>query len=390
MPVILGARRYPPIPCPPVNTETSIAILTSVGFHQLPAHHYLQAIQKLKPDIAIGLADIVHGKPPGVKRREKMVDRTHAFTRDALEQLYEVPEAEVEKEKSRTAYFAPILPLDNAQQSLYVNDLETEFRDYLSGLALYESPSLTFIPEALGDLPRLLLSDPPSPHEILRDISFGADLLTIPLIGASSDAGIAMDFTFPVPDEVKGVEPQPLGINLWSSVHTKDPSPLREGCECYACRHHHRAYFNHLLAAKEMTAWALLQIHNYHIIDQFFAGVRGSIERGTFTEDVQAFNRAYVSALPERTGEGPRYVSHCSICRLDFVDKGVDCVDISSLRQELFNPDACHGCMDGLTMLRRSLPNHSLPLQRRILTQKDWRSMALLRKYDKGTLFAIL
>lgn len=315
MPVILGPRRYPPIPCPPVNTETSIAILTSVGFHQLSAHHYLQAIQTLKPDIAIGLADIEHGKPPGVKRRGKMVDRTHAFTRDALEQLYEIPEAEAEKGKSRTAYFAPILPLNNAQQSLYLDDLETEFHDYLSGLALYESSSLTFIPESLGELPRLLLSDPPSPHEILRDISLGADLLTIPLIGASSDAGIALDFTFPVPSEVQGAEPRPLGIDLWSSIHAKDLSPLREGCECYACRHHHRAYFNHLLAAKEMTAWALLQIHNYHIMDQFFAGVRGSIQRGTFTEDVQAFNRAYVSALPERTGEGPRYVSHCLLCR---------------------------------------------------------------------------
>lgn len=308
MPMILGPRRYPPIPCPPTNTETSIAILTSIGFLQLSAGHYLEAIQKLKPDIAIGLADIVLGKPPGVKRRGKMVDRTHAFTRDALEQLYEAPKAQ--GEKSRAAYFAPILPLDNAQQSLYLDDLETEFRHYLSGLALYESFSLTFIPESLGDLPRFLLSDPPSPHEILREISLGADLLTLPLLGSSSDAGIALDFTFPAPSSTEdGVEPPPLGIDLWSSAYAKDLSPLREGCECYACRRHHRAYFNHLLNAKEMTAWALLSIHNYHIIDNFFAGVRESIQRGSFEEDVQSFNRVYVSALPAQTGEGPRYVS---------------------------------------------------------------------------------
>lgn len=305
--MILGPRRHPPIPCPPSNTQTSIAILTSIGFRQLSAAQYIDAVQTLKPDIAIGLADIVLERPPGVKRRGKMVDRTHAFTRDALEKLYEVPE--MQAEKSSPAYFAPILPLDNAQHTLYLDDMETEFRDYLSGLALYESASLTFIPTSLGSLPRLLLSEPTSPHEILRDISLGADLLTLPLIGTASDAGIALDFTFPAPSTPQEAdEPRPLGIDLWSPVHAKDTSPLRAGCECYACRQHHRAYVNHLLHAKEMTAWVLLSIHNYHIIDDFFAGVRESIRRGTFEEDVQSFNRVYASSLPERTGEGPRCV----------------------------------------------------------------------------------
>lgn len=309
--MILGPRRYPPIPCPPTNTETSIAILTSIGFRQLSAEQYMEALQRLKPDIAIGLADIVLGNPPGVKRRGKMVDRTHAYTRDALEQLYEVPEGE--GKKSQAAYFAPVLPLDNAQQSLYLDDLETEFREYLSGLALYESCSLTFIPESLGDLPRLLFSDPPNPHEILRDISLGADLMALPLIGSFSDAGIAFDFGFPAPSSSSGNGgPRPLGIDLWSPEYKTDLSPLREGCDCYACRHHHRAYLNHLLAAKEMTAWALLSIHNHHIMDKFFAGVRESIQRGTFEADAQTFNRAYVADLPAPTGQGPRYASvHC-------------------------------------------------------------------------------
>jgi queuine tRNA-ribosyltransferase len=239
-----------------------------------------------------------------------MVDRTHAFTRDALEQLYGSSVAE--DKKSKTAYFAPVLPLDNAQQSLYLEDLESEFRDHLSGLALYESTSLSFIPENIGNLPRLLLSEPPTPHEILRDISLGADILTVPFIGTCSDAGIALDFTFPAPSSTQeSREPQPLGIDLWSSEYAKDTSPFRQGCECYACRHHHRAYLNHLLAAKEMTAWVLLQLHNHHVMDQFFARIRDSIQRGTFEEDVHVFNRVYATALPNRTGEGPRYVLCC-------------------------------------------------------------------------------
>ena len=309
MPLILAPRRFPAIPCPPNNTEASIATLTSIGFQQLPAEHYVDAIQKLKPDIAIGMADIVLGRAPGVKRREKMVDRTHLFTRDALERLYEDTAM---KQRSQTAYFAPILPLENAQQSLYLEDLATEFRDRLSGLALYEPDSLELIPDSIGHLPRLLLSEPSSPHELLRGIALGADLLTVPFVGLSSDAGIALDFSFPVSSTIQQHEGEPktLGLDMWSSAYATDLSPLREGCECYACRKHHRAYFNHLLSAKEMTAWTLLQIHNHHVLDQFFAGVRESIQRGTFDQDVKVFNRTYISTLPKQTGQGPRYISY--------------------------------------------------------------------------------
>ncbi|KAJ5179309.1 hypothetical protein N7492_002519 [Penicillium capsulatum] len=304
IPLIFAPRRFPALPCPPVNTDTSIAIQTSVGFRQLSAHYYVDAIQKLKPDIAIGMADLVLGRPPGVKRRGKMVDRTHAFTRDALERLYgdHVPE----EQRSKASYFAPVLPLENTQQSLYLGDLESEFRDHLSGLALYESSSLSSVPEDLGYLPRLLLSEPSNPQEVLREISLGADLLTVPFIGTASDAGIVLDFSFPVVSQDQNGSRPPLGINLWLPEYAKDVSPMRKGCACYACQHHHRAYINHLLSAKEMTAWVLLQQHNHHVMDRFFAGVRESIQRGSFEEDMQAFTRVYAPTLPERTGEGPR------------------------------------------------------------------------------------
>ncbi|KAJ5563003.1 hypothetical protein N7535_002551 [Penicillium sp. DV-2018c] len=305
MPLILGPRRFPPIPCPPANTSSSIALLTSVGFTQLSAHDYVQAVQKLRPDIAVGMVDLAN-KQPGSKRRGRMVDRTHAWTRDALEQLYG-PSVPAEK-KAKSAYFAPILPLDNAQQSLYLDDLESEFRWDISGLALYQSGSLEFVPESLAELPRLLFSEPETPHSILRDVSLGADLLTTPLLGVSSDAGIAMDFVFPVPDVLQdgSAKPRPLGIDIWKSDHAIDTSSLGEGCTCYACKNYHRAYVHHLLVAKEMTAWVILQIHNFHVMDAFFAGVRESIQRGTFEQDVQVFNRVYASAMPESTGEGPR------------------------------------------------------------------------------------
>ena len=372
MPLILGARRFPAIPCPPVNTATSIAIQTSVGFRQLSAHSYVEAVRKLKPDIAIGFADLVYGQPPGGKRREKMVDRTHAFTRDALEELY--GHSVADDKKATAAYFAPVLPLDNAQQSLYLDDLEDEFLDYLSGLALYESASLTFIPEGLGKLPRLLLSDPGTPHEVLREISLGADLLTVPFVGACSDAGIALDFTFPASSPKEEGEPRALGLNLWLSEYAKDTSPITEGCECYACRQHHRAYFNHLLSAKEMTAWALVQLHNHHVMDLFFAGVRESIQRGSFEEDVETFGRVYASTLPAKTGEGPRYVHlwfHLSSRTYQLAHLLIDFVAISYLLPALTKPGVCPGSTVASMRPCRNSPSRSPQWQPRTRMQKD-------------------
>ncbi|KKK14507.1 tRNA-guanine transglycosylase family protein [Aspergillus ochraceoroseus] len=307
--LILGPRREPSIACPSNNTPNSIAILTSVGYRQLEAAQYVEAIQKLSPDIVIGLADLaMAGQEPGTKRRVKMVDRTHAFTTHATDQLYgiNVPAAD----RSKAAYFAPILPLENTQQQIYLEDLETDLRGAVSGLALYQSDSLSIVPESLGALPRLLISGPNTPHDILREVVLGADLLTIPFLSTASDSGIALDFTLLPPSATDGSNPssatQPLAIDLWSASYTTDTSPLAEKCECYTCRNHHRAYLHHLLAAKEMLAWTLLQIHNHHTMDTFFAQIRESIQRGTFETDVETFQQTYTTEFPQATGQGPR------------------------------------------------------------------------------------
>ena len=239
-----------------------------------------------------------------------MVDRTHAYTRDATRYLY----SDNGSELKTPLYFAPILPLENTQQGLYLEDLEDELRPRVSGLALYESASLAIIPDSLSDLPRFCISEPWVPQEILRDVALGADLFTIPFIGDLSNAGIALDFIFTpsaTPEQQNGKRtpsaPKPLAFDLWNKSYSKDIVPISEGCQCYACQKHHRAYIHHLLSAKEMLAWSLLQIHNHHVMDQFFEAVRLSITNDTFEADVASFEREYESAFPKQTGQGPRY-----------------------------------------------------------------------------------
>jgi Queuine tRNA-ribosyltransferase len=43
-----------------------------------------------------------------------------------------------------------------------------------------------------------------------------------------------------------------------------DPRPLMEGCRCWTCRTHSRAYLYHLVCSKELLAELLFFMHNLH------------------------------------------------------------------------------------------------------------------------------
>ena len=260
---------------------------------------YNAAVKILHPDAALTAVDLVQEDKISGKRLEKSADRTHAWLRDTFRET----DHEVEN-GAEIAVFASIPPLEEQQQSFFLSDLSNEYGSKLSGLCLYSSTSAAVIPEDLHFLPRICLTDPISPHDILRAISCGVDLISTPFVSKTSEHGIAFDFTFPIISH--GRAPQPLGRDMWSSKYATSLTPLSPSCECYTCTRHHRAYVHHLLQAREMLAWTLLQIHNFSILDRLFAAVRESLANGTFDEHVTAFNRAYDSELPKQTGEGPR------------------------------------------------------------------------------------
>jgi queuine tRNA-ribosyltransferase len=292
---------------PITNAADRVTITTSVGFRRLGQDEYNQAVEKLQPDLVVGLADLVLGRRPGSKRRDKMVDQTHGWTRDSLAYLYgSGPDSTA---VTRAKYLAPLLPVEQEVQRLYIRDLEDEFREHISGFAIYDHATLSAVPESLSHLVRFSFAEPQTPQEILREVSLGADITAVPFVGQVSDAGIALDFVFPGTPEGNTSDKKPLAYDMWPSKYESDLAPLSVDCQCYTCQKHHRAYIRHLLNAKEMLAWTLLQIHNHHIMDNFFEAVRASISNGTFAEDVQTFEAAYEAEFPQPTGRGPRCVS---------------------------------------------------------------------------------
>ncbi|KAI5816964.1 tRNA-guanine transglycosylase family protein [Pyronema omphalodes] len=312
---LLAPRRCPPVPAPATNTDHSIGILTSVGFRTLEVNDYHKMISHLSPDAAVGIVDIP-SHAPGKARREKMVERMENWFGALLRMRNNSDVSDAGR--TPVPILAPVLPVDAEIQRLYFDFLE-EHQEQLAGLAVYDDQVAVDLPEGLQSMLRVLLRDCGTPQKVLEAVGRGTDLFTAVFPNEATDAGIALDFCFPTNTSKTGQEEsahtevtggavrKQLGYNFWDNErYQTDLRPLAEGCDCYACKKHHRAFVAHLLNAKEMTAWVLLQIHNMHVVERFFEGVRGSIEKGTFEQDCEVFKRVYEDEMPKKTGEGPR------------------------------------------------------------------------------------
>ena len=249
---IMGARRCPPVTTPMGNNAKSVTLFTSTGFSSVTIPQYAAAIEALRPDVAIPLADALHTSPtPNSKKLFKMVERTEEWLDELLQHF---GPGRDKLDALGVSLFAPVLPVEHPIQWDYLRHLAEDVTDSLSGLAVYNVallPELTCY-QPFASLPKLSLDPPKTPHDILRQISLGVDIVTVPFINTVSDSGIALTFAFP-PPSANPNDLLPMGVDMWSPEHATSVTPLADGCKCYTCTHHHRAYLHHLLNAKSTT-----------------------------------------------------------------------------------------------------------------------------------------
>ncbi|XP_014831075.1 PREDICTED: queuine tRNA-ribosyltransferase subunit QTRTD1 isoform X2 [Poecilia mexicana] len=150
------------------------------------------------------------------------------------------------------------------------------------------------------DKPRLL-QGVGRPDEVLACVEAGVDLFEGFFPFQATERGCALCFRFDVtPDPESAVsdeerhaagEMQPNGdlhcddqthmtrfeMDLKDKRHQDDFRPLVEGCGCYCCRNHQRAYVHHLLVTNELLAGVLLMMHNTSHYHSFFRAVREAL-----------------------------------------------------------------------------------------------------------------
>lgn len=286
--------------------------MTSIGFRTLEVTDYTNAIRALKPDIAVAPADLTYplDLPLGSRKKRNMGDRTGAWVTELVAALKAPKTLEEHETTESTHLLAPVLPLPLESQWLYLSDLTEESTlPLLGGLAIYKSEILAeeALPEELSHLPRFSFDEPSDPHKVLSEVSVGIDVFALPFVNTTTETGVALTFALPQrAPESDSSRPQPLGLDLSDPAHAADPSPIMPDCKCYACTKHHRAFIHHLLNAKEMLGWTLLQIHNHHVVSHFFSDIRRAIEGAWFEEAKERFHREWEAEIPNGTGKGPR------------------------------------------------------------------------------------
>ena len=82
-------------------------------------------------------------------------------------------------------------------------------------------------------------------------------------------------------------------INLRASHQKEEFGPIEEGCECFACTHHTRAYLRHLLKAGEILGLRMLSVHNSHFYMEIMRDIRRHLAEDTFDDYREDFIANY-------------------------------------------------------------------------------------------------
>lgn len=82
-------------------------------------------------------------------------------------------------------------------------------------------------------------------------------------------------------------------IHITNTQYQTDFGKLDEGCECYTCAHHTRAYVAHLFRVHEITAATLASIHNVYFLVNLVRDAREAILNDTFEGFKKGFVEGY-------------------------------------------------------------------------------------------------
>lgn len=343
IPLFISIRRSTPVQLVKSNGDKYVSIMTSEGTRELALPDYYKFVTKMSPNVVLAVPDlptlVAFQRPagskessecivgedlvnnviprPGGNRIKKMVFRTERWMENFFEYLSK-------ENKETPAVFAPFLPyVDLRSQTLYLEYIQKlNENKKLAGLTfwshfgnalerakdekegtsysedalkeLWNNVNKTIKERKLNDLIRYNNATMETPHDILDQVlQNGSDMFNGDIISQFTDAGVVLDFVFPVASsETEEKGEKAIGMNMWEDKYITDMSLLGEDTPNVTGTHN-RAYIHHLLDAHEMTAWVLLQIHNSNVLRLFFEGIQRAVEAGNFEEEVSKFKAVY-------------------------------------------------------------------------------------------------
>ncbi|XP_026219851.1 queuine tRNA-ribosyltransferase accessory subunit 2 isoform X2 [Anabas testudineus] len=305
--VLYCSLHDPAAPCPTgYTTNKTVSVWGSGGRIELTVAKFMALQKSVQPDWYQSMADgETWQSNTSRKRVRKSVDRTLAHLDECLlahqnskelegvEVFGVVEGGDILEERIRSARETAKRPVDGfCLDGLQTGSMDQALRIQLTSAVTKELPE---------DKPRLL-QGVGRPDEVLDCVEAGVDLFESFFPFQVTERGCALSFSFDIsPDPERAVlelnEEDTAGdmqqngdlnlndqtqmtcfeINLKDKRYQDDFRPLVDGCGCYCCRNHQRAYVHHLLVTNELLAGVLLMIHNTAHYHGFFVALREAL-----------------------------------------------------------------------------------------------------------------
>ncbi|XP_045923639.1 queuine tRNA-ribosyltransferase accessory subunit 2 isoform X3 [Micropterus dolomieu] len=315
-------------------TNQTVSVWGSGGRIELTVAKFMALQKAVQPDWYQSMADgETSQNNTSRKRVRKSVDRTLAHLDECLlvhqksqelegvEVFGVVEGGDILEERLRSARETAKRPVAGfCLDGLQTGAMDQTLRTQLITALTKELPE---------DKPRLL-QGVGRPDEVLACVEAGVDLFESFFPFQVTERGCALFFSFDIsPDperagrappavleldkqrDTAGATQQNGGLNLDQTQMTSfeinlkdkryqdDFRPLVDGCGCYCCKNHQRAYLHHLLMTNELLAGVLLMIHNTAHYHGFFSALREALA----TDKLDLLKRR---VLGERGGQTER------------------------------------------------------------------------------------
>ncbi|XP_068723839.1 queuine tRNA-ribosyltransferase accessory subunit 2-like [Montipora capricornis] len=299
------------------NEQNSVSVVTPGGRRKIDVNRFITVLEVFKPNIAECLCDTIPASKQTEKRICRSVDRTLRFLDKCIE--------EKDKKELASCNLFGVIEGSNSEKERIRSAKETSQRPVAGFVVEGFTSSQCNWNDLLQKTVEVLPNEKPrlihgigTPEEVLLAVECGIDLFdsSYPPIFAwnLSERGCALDINWskkrfrpeltysPTVQETEEQENKYF-LDEWNhSFHENgdkgtmheidvnhsrfscDFSPLVNGCTCYCCTNHTRAYVHHLLVTKEMLATVLLMLHNLHEYCKFFSQLRLSMEENCFKE----------------------------------------------------------------------------------------------------------
>jgi queuine tRNA-ribosyltransferase len=120
-----------------------------------------------------------------------------------------------------------------------------------------------------------------TPDDLVRGVTMGVDMF---------------DCVMPTRNARNGYAFTSLGtIKIRNARHRSADVPLDRNCSCYTCANFSRAYLHHLDRCGEILGSILMTHHNLTYYHDLMAGLRASIETGTFRPHIESLRTSWNS-----------------------------------------------------------------------------------------------